>query len=350
MSVRSLLMVALALILGGSAAVGVNSFMQRMSGPKSAVVPVPVVVPVVVAVVDLPRGASITPEAVKIKEFPRDLVPAGALSKLEDAVNRGIFVPLTKDEPVLESKLAPKGAGRGLSALIPSGMRAYSVKVPDVAQGVAGFILPGNRVDVLLSLGEISGTNETGGGSTTTLLQNVEILAVDQKMDAPSNNKVDTKELRSVTLLVTPQQANLLDLGQNKGMLHLALRNREDNEDAQTRPATLIGLRPPVPPPLPKAPEPPPPTVKIRTIRGVHESAVLIQIPSVSSASHQQAGALAPGTEPCRSFFPEITKRSWPMFGGSCSARAWNVRPRRSPSPRWSRNWANPIPTCCCWF
>jgi len=91
-------MVALALILGGSAAVGVNSFMQGAPGPKSAVVPV------VVAVVDLPRGGSITPEAVKIKEFPRELVPAGALSKVEDAVNRGIFVPLTKDEPVLESK------------------------------------------------------------------------------------------------------------------------------------------------------------------------------------------------------------------------------------------------------
>ena len=110
MSVRSLLMIALALILGLSAAVMVNSFM-RSHDPKSAVVPVVVSVPVVVAVVDLPRGASITPEAVKIKEFPGDFVPAGALSKLEDAVNRGIFVPLTKDEPILESKLAPKGAG-----------------------------------------------------------------------------------------------------------------------------------------------------------------------------------------------------------------------------------------------
>jgi pilus assembly protein CpaB len=286
MSVRSLLLVALALILGISAAVLVNSFMRRVPGPKSAVVPI--VDPVVVAVVDLPRGASITPEAVKIKEYPRDLVLAGTLSKLEDAVNRVIFVPLTKDEPVLESKLAPKGAGRGLSALITSGMRAYSVKVPDVAQGVAGFILPGNRVDVLLSLGEISGTNETGGGSTITLLQNVEILAVDQKMDAPSENKVDTKDLRSVTLLVTPQQANLLDLGQNKGMLHLALRNREDNEAAQTKPATLNDLR--FRPEKPRAPEPPP-TVKIRTFRGVHESAVLIQTPSVSSASQQQVGA-----------------------------------------------------------
>src|SRR5271157_5555900 len=289
MSGRSLVVIALALIFGGSAAVGVNSFMQGAPSPKGDVVPV------VVAAYDLPRGGSIVPEAVKIKEFPTDLVPAGALSKLEDAVNRGIFVPLTRDEPVLESKLAPKGAGRGLAALIPSGMRAYTVKVPDVAQGVAGFILPGNRVDVLLSVGEIAGTSDTGGGSTSTLLQNVEILAVDQKMDAPSDNKVDTKDLRSVTLLVNPQQANLLDLGQNKGMLHLALRNLEDNEASQTKPATLIELRPPVPPPLPpplpKAPEPPP-TVSIRTIRGVREGAVLIQIPSVSSASQQQAGAL----------------------------------------------------------
>ena len=150
MSVRSLLLVALALILGGSPAVLENSFMRRAPGPRGAVVPV------VVAVVDLPRGGSITPEAVKIiKEYPKETHSGRHLSKLEDAVNRGIFVPLTKGEPVLESKLAPKGAGRGLAALIPSGMRAYSVKVPDVAQGVAGFILPGNRVDVLLSLGEI---------------------------------------------------------------------------------------------------------------------------------------------------------------------------------------------------
>ncbi len=196
--------------------------------------------PFVVAVRDLPRWESITPEAVKIKQFPRNLVPPDALSKVEDAVNRVIFVPLTKDDWVLESNLAPKGAGRGLSALIPPSMRAYTVKVPDVAQGVAGFILPGNRVDVLLSMEEISETNATGVMTITllenVLLENVEILAVDQKIDAPSDNKVDTKDLRSVTLLVTPQQANQLDLGQNHGMLHLALRNREDNKAAQTKP------------------------------------------------------------------------------------------------------------------
>jgi pilus assembly protein CpaB len=307
-----MLMVMLALVFGGSAAMGVNSF---LSSPPSSK---PDAVPVVVAAVDLPRGSNITSALVKIKDFPKEMAPSGALSKVEDAVDRGVFIPLIKDDPVLEGKLAPKGAGRGLSALIPSGMRAYSVKVPDVAQGVSGFILPGNRVDVLLSVGEIPGAgNDTGGGSTTTLLQNVEIIAVDQKMEAPADNKVDTKELRSVTLLVTPQQANLLDLGQNKGLLHLALRNHEDKQAAQTRPATLADLRfrqekpwderaksvlealgralaqrqpPPPAPGVVKAPEAPP-TVPIRTIRGRYEGSVLVQIPATSDPKNSKSGS-----------------------------------------------------------
>ena len=106
---------------------------------------------------------------------------------------------------------------------------------------MAGFILPGNKVDVLLTVDDISGITKvgiqgsSGGGSsnasTTTLLQNVEILAVDQKTTAPAENKIDAKELRSVTLLVTPQQANELGLAQNKGKLHLALRNLDDSQD-----------------------------------------------------------------------------------------------------------------------
>jgi pilus assembly protein CpaB len=242
------------------------------------------------------------------------------LSKIDDAIDRSVFVPLMKDDPVVESKLAPKGSGRGLSALIPTGMRAYSVRVPDVAMGVAGFVMPGNHVDVLLSIGEIGNSNETGGGSTTTLLQNVEILAVDQKMEAPADNKVDTKDLRTVTLLVTPQQANLLDLAQNKGILHLALRNREDKLAAQTQPATLLNLRfrqekpwderfkgvidalgkalaqrPPAPAPVAAAPKAPPKprTVEIRTIRGRSEGAVIIQYPDTSTSRPAQQSSTA---------------------------------------------------------
>jgi pilus assembly protein CpaB len=307
------MIITLSLIFGGSAAVGVNSFLNNPSGPRADLVSV------VVAVMDVPRGGNITADLVKVREFPKDLAPAGALTKVEDAIDRGVAIPLMKDDPVLEGKLAPKGAGRGLAALIPKGMRAYSVKVPDVAQGVAGFILPGNCVDVLLSIGEIAGsTDNTGGGSTTTLLQNVEILAVDQKMDAPNDNKVDAKELRTVTLLVTPQQANLLDLGQNKGTLHLDLRNLEDKEAAHTQPATLTDLRfrqekpwderargvlealgkalaqrpPAVAPPPPPAPRPPelPPTFAVRTLRGSHESAVMIQARPTVKTTTQPAG------------------------------------------------------------
>jgi pilus assembly protein CpaB len=106
-------------------------------------------------------------------------------------------------------------------ALIPQGMRAFTIRVPNpnVATGVAGSLLPGNKVDVLLTA---SGGDLNDVIGTTTLLQNVEILAVDQKIEAPAENKVDLKEMLSVTLLVTPQQAKQLNLAQNKGLLHLA--------------------------------------------------------------------------------------------------------------------------------
>jgi pilus assembly protein CpaB len=310
-SPRSLLVVVMALVFGGSAAVGVNSFVNNPPSLKADVVPV------VVAAFDVPRGGNLTAELVKIKDFPRDIVPQGAMSQVQDAVDRAVFIPLMKDEPVLEAKLAPKGSGRGLAALVPNGMRAFTIQTPNIATGVAGFILPGNKVDVLLTVDDVtgitpSGIPATGGGggsnaSTTTLLQNVEILAVDQKTVAPAENKMDAKELRSVTLLVTPQQANELGLAQNKGKLHLALRNLDDSQDARTRPTTLSDLRfqqgtswderakvlleawgkamaqrkpeQRVVVETPKPPEPPPPTT-IRTLRGTREGAVPILIPT----------------------------------------------------------------------
>ena len=196
MSIRTIMMVGLALLFGISAAVGVNSFMQNGSGPKADVVPV------LVAAVNLPRGGTITEEVVKVREFPKDLAPPGALSKVEDAINRAVAIPLMKDDPVVEGKLSPKGAGRGMAALIPTGMRAYTIHTPNVAQGVAGFILPGNKVDVLLALTQevTSGNSLIAGGTTTTLLQNVEILAVDQKIEAPAENKMSEKDLREPSL------------------------------------------------------------------------------------------------------------------------------------------------------
>jgi pilus assembly protein CpaB len=237
-SLRTLLIVLLALMCGGSAALGINLFLR--SGP---VIAEPETIAVVVAAVEIPRGASLTAELLTIRAWPKALAPTGALTQVADALDRVAIGPLAQGEPILDAKLTTRGAGRGLSALIPHGMRAFTIQTPGVAAGVAGFILPGNRVDVLLTVSTPNLNDPTGGGSTTTLLQNVEILAVDQRMAAPADNKVDLKELRSVTLLVTPDQATKLDLGQNKGTLHLTLRNPEDSLPAHTRPATLAGLR-----------------------------------------------------------------------------------------------------------
>jgi pilus assembly protein CpaB len=234
------LILFLALAFGGSAAVGVSALVGAKSSTSNKNLDT---VRIVVAATDVPRGAMITSDLVRLRDCPKDLVPLGAVTKIEDALTRAVFSPLVKDEPILEGKLAPKGAGRGLAALVPKGMRAFTISSTNITSSVAGFILPGNKVDVLLTVSNTQGDDKTGGGSTTTLLQHVEIMAVDQRVDAPVENRVDTADLRSVTLLVTPDQAAKLDLGQAKGTLHLSLRNVEDEDMANTRPATFNELR-----------------------------------------------------------------------------------------------------------
>jgi pilus assembly protein CpaB len=300
-------MVVLALVFGGSAAVGVRQYVGQTIAPAETT-------PVVVAANDVPRGMVLSTELVKTRNYPKELVPTGAILKTADALERSTYTSLVKDEPLLESKLSPKGQ-RGLASLVPAGMRAFTITTPTLAAGVAGFILPGNKVDVLLTVATLSNApnDMTGGGSTTTLLQNVEILAVDQRMDAPAENKVKAEDLRSVTLLVTPDQAAKLDLGQNKGTLHLTLRNPEDDLAAKVRPATMNDIQflqePPArpwderakdviksfgealaksrtpqssPPPPAAVPKPKaPPEVIIRTIRGNHEGSVKITLPGI---------------------------------------------------------------------
>lgn len=237
MSIRTILVVLLAVMFGLSAAWGVNQLRT------------PVLVEgkvetsqIVVAAIDIPRGQVLQETDVVLRDWPKDMLPTGAMTDLTDAISRSVMFPLVAGEPIVERKLASAESGRGLASLVPSGMRAYTIQSSKVAATVAGFVLPGNRVDVLLNL-RGQPNDETGGGSTTTLLQSVEILAVDQNLDAPPDNKTDLKDLRSVTLLVTPDQAALLDLGQNLGVLSLSLRNPEDKSEADTRPAILADVR-----------------------------------------------------------------------------------------------------------
>jgi pilus assembly protein CpaB len=238
MSLRTVLIIVLALISGGSAAIGISNLTRQEVRP-----PPEETVDVVVAASDIPRGNSVAGDQLVVKKYPRELAPAGAISRLEDAVDRTASVPLSTGDPVLERKLASRSAGRGLAPLIPNGMRACTITA-SVSSAVAGLVLPGNRVDVLLSLSRRGGDNDpTGGASTLTLLQNIEILAIDQHLDAPADNKIDPN-LRSVTLLVMPYQAAKLELGQGQGTLHLTLRNPRDDKTAASRPATLAEIDP----------------------------------------------------------------------------------------------------------
>jgi pilus assembly protein CpaB len=252
--------------------------------PEAPPAPVVETVPIVVALVDIPRFSTLTPDMLKTREFPKDAVPAGAANRVEDVTDRVALSGLVKDEPIIEGKLALRGTGRGMAPGLPVGKRAFTILVPTQSSGVAGFILPGNKVDVLLTISGSGGAGDlTGGATTYTLLQSIEILAVDQQVDAPSGNKVDVNAMRSVTLLVDPDQAQILDLAQNKGILHLSLKNAEDTNDVRRRPVTLADLG--LAPALPKAkeaeaaPQPtadPPPPGKIRTLRGNIPGVILL--------------------------------------------------------------------------
>jgi pilus assembly protein CpaB len=238
MSARSIIVVVLALVCGLSAAWGMNEFRKN-----NRVEVKPDTGSVVVATVDMVRGQVVVEKYLTVAQWPKELVPADAVTKLEDAVDRSAKFAILAGDPVLTKKLASKDSGRGMAALIPLGMRAYTIIASKVNSNVAGFILPGSRVDILLNLRASGRDDETGGGSTTTLLQAVEILAVDQALDAPIENKMDVKSVASVTLLVSPDQAAVLDLGQNMGTLTLALRNPEDQTEAKTTPALLADIR-----------------------------------------------------------------------------------------------------------
>ena len=205
MSLRSILVLALALMFGGSAAVGVNAFLRQS---RAAAAPADTE-PVVVTVEEVSRFSALSADMLVVREFPKELVPPGSLKSLDEAVGRVTLVSLSKGEPVSTYRISAKGAGSGGmgASVIPKGMRAFTINTPNVASHVAGFILPGSKVDVLLTLRTNGADDGTGGTVTATLLQNMEILAVDQRVEAPSASKVDIKELRSVTLLVSPEQA-----------------------------------------------------------------------------------------------------------------------------------------------
>jgi pilus assembly protein CpaB len=154
-------------------------------------------------------------------------LPKGAILKREDAIGRGVMSNLYLGEPILESRLAAPGSGGGLAATIPQGMRASAVKVNDVV-GVAGFVTPGMRVDVLISGNPPGAANALQGTMVRTLLQNIEVLSAGTDIQRDAEGK--PQQVQVVNLLVTPQQAEVLSLASNETHIQLVLRNPLDTK------------------------------------------------------------------------------------------------------------------------
>lgn len=190
---------------------------------------------VVVAARPLSIGITVKPADVKIAKVSADSFPKGAFSKVEEVIDRPTTSNILLDEPVLEGRLAARGSGMGLAPVIPVGMRAVSVRVNDVA-GVAGFVLPGMRVDVLV-------TGRPPNGESTlvnTCLQNIFVLSAGQQIQADVRGQAI--QAPTVTLLATPEQAEILTLANTEGHIQLVLRNGSDQSIEKTAGRSAVDL------------------------------------------------------------------------------------------------------------
>jgi pilus assembly protein CpaB len=193
---------------------------------------------VIVAVDDVKLGSVLRDVDLTTTEMIGTL-PKGAILKREDAVGRGVISDLYQGEPILESRLAAVGSGGGLAATIRQGMRACAVKVDDVV-GVAGFVTPGMRVDVLISGNPPGPANTVEGTKVKTLLQNIEVLSAGTDIQKDGEGK--PQQVQVVNLLVTPEQAELLSLASNQTHIQLVLRNPLDTKVARTTGTAMANL------------------------------------------------------------------------------------------------------------
>ena len=257
---------AISLVIAVLAGGFVFSQFKKMAQAKSMPT-----IQVVVSARAIPLGTRLTATDLRMVTWPAAQPVQGMFTRLEDVENRAAITSMVENEPLLEGKLAPKEGGAGLSATIPDGMRAVSVSVNDVI-GVAGFVVPGTMVDVL-----VTGASNYGN-VTRTILENVRVMAAGQKVEQDREGKPQTVPV--ITLLVSPEDANSLTMASTNGRIQLALRNTLDSKKMDPPPvlqAFLFGGMPAPPPPVvaktskpaarPMAP-PPPDVFNVEVIRG----------------------------------------------------------------------------------
>jgi pilus assembly protein CpaB len=198
---------------------------------------------VVVAQLDISPGTALTSRLVRVAAWPQNIIPAKAVASPKQVEGRVVRIPIVKGEPILFSKLAPEGTAAGLGGLLAPNMLAVTVKTDEVS-GVAGFINPGDRVDVLVEMPSPGGKEHF----SRIILQNLKVLSRGQVYDQTANKQ--PKVMPTVTLEVTPDQAEMLNLATFQGRIRLALRNQLNRNYAPTRGVISSQLeykRPPAP-------------------------------------------------------------------------------------------------------
>ena len=250
--------ITLAGALGSGLLAGYLALAYVSVDPPTLIAAEPKGTQVVVASRDLPIGHIVSREDVEVVDWPSKNVPNGFYMQPGEVLGRGVMTTVHRNEPLLAAKLADKNAGGGMPLTIPDGKRAVSVEVDQVI-GVAGFVLPGTRVDVLATVMPNANRSET---TTRIILQNVPVLTADQSYQKDPNE--DPKIVTVVTLLVSPEEAEALTLAATEGKIQLALRNMLDVDSVSTNGMRIEGLvraapRPkatatssPVTPPQPK--------------------------------------------------------------------------------------------------
>jgi pilus assembly protein CpaB len=220
MNKRLLTILLISFLIAGGCAL----LVYRVVGNRVVAARPVVTTQVVAAATDLKLGTILNQSNLTTVEF-KGAIPKDAILKADDAVGRGVISDLYQGEPIVEHRLAPKGSGGGLAASIPQGMRACAVKVDQVI-GVAGFAVPGMRVDVLVSGVPPGVQSPTDGTQTKTILQNIQVLSAGQDIQKDQEGK--PQQVQVVNLLVTPEQAQTLSLASSMLKIQLVLRNPLD--------------------------------------------------------------------------------------------------------------------------
>lgn len=234
--VRIFTVFLVALIAGGGLAYGTYDYLQNVP-VKTVTLPTK---RVVVANGNLALASELRRDDLKTLDWPASAVPEGAFEDPQALVGRGLIASVVQNEPILPGKLASKEAGSGLPPIIPAGKRAVSVKVNEVI-GVAGYVLPGTRVDVVCTANPTSRPEDI---TSKVVLSNVEVLTAGTRLEQDSKDSKPV-QVTVVTLLVTPEEGERLTLASTEGKIQLALRNPLDTGSPETpgiRPGGLLGL------------------------------------------------------------------------------------------------------------